>query len=150
MWHVVNLQIRCTIAPIGRRPIGHDKCFPFAGAIVGISISIIVILFFGQHFGTHRISFLFSPIIILWLLANFSIGIYNLSHYGASVFNVRPHLSIGMGGGLMRDAWLSIKQAICCQRLLPLSNAFLTYALHLPPPPHTTGLEPSLDRPMVL
>ena len=103
MWHVVNLQIRCTIAPIGRRPIGHDKCFPFAGAIVGISISIIVILFFGQHFGTHRISFLFSPIIILWLLANFSIGIYNLSHYGASVFNVRPHLSIGMGGDLTRD-----------------------------------------------
>lgn len=60
-----------------------------SGAIVGISVSIIVVLFIGQHVGTQKIAFLFSPIIILWLLANFSIGIYNMSQYGAHVFNVR-------------------------------------------------------------
>ena len=52
-------------------------------------MSIIVVLFFGQHFGTRRIAFLFSPVIILWLLANFSIGIYNMSQNGGDVFNVR-------------------------------------------------------------
>ena len=62
-----------------------------------------------QHFGTRRIAFLFSPIIIVWLLANFSIGIYNMSLGGGRVFNVRGgrgrrkgigiyNMSLGGGG----------------------------------------------------
>ena len=75
---------------VARSQIGH--LLPVAissGAIIGISVSIIVLLFIAQHFGTRRIAFLFSPIIILWLLANFSIGIYNISQNEGEIFNVR-------------------------------------------------------------
>ncbi|KAG1655477.1 hypothetical protein FOA52_008672 [Chlamydomonas sp. UWO 241] len=57
------------------------------GGIVGISITIIVLLFLIQHYGTQALSFLFSPIITLWLAANLTIAIYNLHVYGTGVFN---------------------------------------------------------------
>jgi hypothetical protein len=40
-----------------------------AGDIVGISIGILVVLFFFQHIGTKKIGFLFSPIILIWVRA---------------------------------------------------------------------------------
>ncbi len=58
------------------------------GAIVGISVAIIVILFLTQHFGTQKLAFLFSPIIILWLLSNLAIAIFNLHEYGGEIFEV--------------------------------------------------------------
>jgi hypothetical protein len=37
-----------------------------AGAVVGITCGILLALFFIQRFGTARVSFLFSPVILLW------------------------------------------------------------------------------------
>lgn len=48
-------------------------------AIVGISCAILVLLFLVQPFGVHRISFVFAPIIIIWLVFNGAFGIYNLA-----------------------------------------------------------------------
>ena len=58
--------------------------------MTGIAVAIVVLLFVIQHMGTKRIAFLFSPIIILWLLTCAGIGIYNLTLYGGEVFKVRP------------------------------------------------------------
>ena len=46
--------------------------------IVGVSCAILVLLFLVQGFGVHRISSCFAPIVIIWLLFNAIVGIYNL------------------------------------------------------------------------
>lgn len=57
-----------------------------AGSIVGIALGIICVLFLIQRFGTRVVGSAFSPVILLWLLFNAMIGIYNLHTYGAGVF----------------------------------------------------------------
>ncbi|MEW5312655.1 MAG: hypothetical protein WDW38_004272 [Sanguina aurantia] len=49
--------------------------------VVGITIAILAVLFFAQASGTAKISSTFAPIIALWLISNFIIGIYNLVNY---------------------------------------------------------------------
>lgn len=39
-----------------------------------------------QKYGTHRISFAFSPIVTLWLLSLLGVGAYNLATYGGGIF----------------------------------------------------------------
>lgn len=60
----------------------------------------MIVLFFTQRVGTEKIAFLFSPIIILWLLANLCIAIYNLSVQGGYIFNVSLHLEGFVVGSL--------------------------------------------------
>lgn len=57
-----------------------------AGSIVGIALGIICVLFLIQRFGTRVVGSVFSPVILLWLLFNAMIGIYNMHTYGAGVF----------------------------------------------------------------
>lgn len=47
-------------------------------AVVPIACFVLVALFALQRFGTHKIGFLFSPIILLWCLSLAAIGIYNI------------------------------------------------------------------------
>lgn len=47
-------------------------------AITGISEAILVILFCVQPFGTTKIASSFAPVVIVWLLFNFSVGMYNI------------------------------------------------------------------------
>ncbi len=56
------------------------------GAIIGITDAILVLLFLVQPFGITKITYLFSPIIIIWLAFNAVFGVYNLVNYDASVF----------------------------------------------------------------
>lgn len=46
--------------------------------IVGVSCAILVLLFLVQPLGIHRISSVFAPVVIIWLLFNAVFGIYNL------------------------------------------------------------------------
>eukprot|EP00249_Psilotum_nudum_P015327 c25265_g1_i2 orf=623-2938(-) len=50
-----------------------------------ISCIILVCLFAVQHFGTHKISFLFAPIVLTWILCIGLIGIYNICHWNPRV-----------------------------------------------------------------
>jgi KUP system potassium uptake protein len=43
---------------------------------VGISCTILVLLFLIQPFGTTRLAGGFAPIVITWLIVNLSFGIY--------------------------------------------------------------------------
>jgi len=56
------------------------------GVVVGVTDAILVILFVIQPLGISKITFLFAPVIIIWLLSNAAFGIYNLAIYDASVF----------------------------------------------------------------
>ncbi|CAK8579261.1 unnamed protein product [Lathyrus sativus] len=51
-----------------------------------ISCVLLVGLFVLQHRGSHAIAFMFPPIIILWLLSIFTIGIYNVIKWNPSIY----------------------------------------------------------------
>lgn len=44
--------------------------------IVGVSCTILILLFLIQPFGTTKLASSFAPIVIVWLLFNFTFGIY--------------------------------------------------------------------------
>ena len=54
--------------------------------VLGTTNAILVFLFALQPLGISKMTFAFSPIIVIWLLFNAVFGIYNLVHYDASVF----------------------------------------------------------------
>jgi KUP system potassium uptake protein len=61
-------------------------------AIVGISCAILVALFGLQFFGTSKIGTSFAPVVVVWLLYNLSISIYNLIQYDHTVLKAfSPH-----------------------------------------------------------
>jgi len=44
--------------------------------IIGVSCAILVVLFLVQPLGITRISSAWAPIVIIWLIFNFSFGVY--------------------------------------------------------------------------
>lgn len=47
--------------------------------VVGVTCTILVLLFLLQPLGISKITTVFSPIVIIWLALNASFGIYNLA-----------------------------------------------------------------------
>ncbi|CBI15926.3 unnamed protein product, partial [Vitis vinifera] len=54
--------------------------------VVLISCVILVVLFSLQHYGTHRVAFMFAPIVTAWLLCISGIGIYNILRWNPHIF----------------------------------------------------------------
>ena len=53
--------------------------------VVLLSYIILVGWFALQHFGTHKVTFLFAPVVIAWLLCISAVGIYNVFHWMISL-----------------------------------------------------------------
>jgi KUP system potassium uptake protein len=68
------LQVSLRFAHIS----GLDVIKPDLGnsAIIGITCAILVLLFGVQPLGVDRLSIVFAPIVIIWLLFNFTFGVY--------------------------------------------------------------------------
>lgn len=56
------------------------------GTVIGVTDAILIVLFSIQPLGITKLSFAFSPIVIIWLGFNAAFGIYNLANYDAGVF----------------------------------------------------------------
>ncbi|KAI7844072.1 hypothetical protein COHA_002216 [Chlorella ohadii] len=85
------------------------------GTVVGISIGILVLLFAMQGFGTHRVSNIFSPIVLLWFLANAAIGAWNISKHGAGAFQaLSPHFMYYYWSGRSYEAWRGLGNILLC------------------------------------
>ncbi|XP_038987387.1 potassium transporter 25-like [Phoenix dactylifera] len=52
---------------------------------VSISCPILVGLFVLQHYGTHKIGFLFAPVMVVWLLFISGVGVYNIFHWNTDI-----------------------------------------------------------------
>ncbi|KAK8944132.1 Potassium transporter 26 [Platanthera zijinensis] len=60
--------------------------------VVMLSVAILVVLFLFQRFGTNKVSFSFSPIMVLWFSFTAAIGLYNIIKFCPSVLKaVSPH-----------------------------------------------------------
>ncbi|KZV36449.1 potassium transporter 26-like [Dorcoceras hygrometricum] len=60
--------------------------------VVWISVVLLIALFAFQRCGTSKVSFLFSPVMLVWFATNVSIGVYNIrKHHPSVVKAVSPH-----------------------------------------------------------
>ena len=60
--------------------------------IVGVSCTILVLLFLAQPFGITKLASSFAPIVIIWLLFNFCFGIYVSSLVSVAEFLLQARI----------------------------------------------------------
>lgn len=74
-----------------------------------IACVILVGLFALQHFGTHRVAFMFAPIVIIWLISIFIIGVYNTIHWNPRIIQaISPYYIIKFFSETGKDGWISL------------------------------------------
>ncbi|KAI4366976.1 hypothetical protein MLD38_022766 [Melastoma candidum] len=80
-----------------------------SGEVLLIACVILVGLFALQHFGTHKVAFLFAPIIIIWLVSIMCIGLYNIIHWNSEIVRaLSPHYIIKFFKENGKDGWISL------------------------------------------
>jgi len=85
------------------------------GAVLGISIGILIILFGAQRFGTDKVAYAFAPILLVWFLLIGGIGLYNLIKYDIGVlraFNPKYIVDYMKRNG--KDGWISLGGVFMC------------------------------------
>lgn len=89
--------------------------FNFADVEVPVACIILVFLFFLQHYGTHRIGFLFAPVVITWLFCISAIGVYNIFHWNPHVFQaLSPYYMYKFLKKTQRGGWMSLGGILLC------------------------------------
>ncbi|KAK1574918.1 hypothetical protein Q3G72_001763 [Acer saccharum] len=81
----------------------HENYIVFTACI------ILVGLFALQHYGTHRVGFLFAPILIAWLLCISGVGIYNILYWNPQVVRaLSPYYIYNFFKRAGKDGWSSL------------------------------------------
>ncbi|KAA8529551.1 hypothetical protein F0562_033650 [Nyssa sinensis] len=76
---------------------------------------ILIGLFALQHYGTHRVGFLFAPVVITWLLCISSIGLYNIFHWNPLVYQaLSPHYMYKFLKKTQKEGWMSLGGILLC------------------------------------
>ncbi|KAK4742253.1 hypothetical protein SAY87_000254 [Trapa incisa] len=79
------------------------------GELLLIACIILVGLFALQHCGTHRVAFMFAPIVIIWMLSIFSVGLYNIIHWNPNIIRaISPYYIIKFFKETGKDGWVSL------------------------------------------
>ncbi|GLT68739.1 hypothetical protein SLA2020_409440 [Shorea laevis] len=79
------------------------------GEILLLACVILVGLFALQHCGTHRVAFMFAPVVIIWLLSIFSIGLYNTIHWNPKIVRaISPVYIIKFFRETGKEGWISL------------------------------------------
>jgi len=80
-----------------------------------------------QHYGTHKIGFMFAPIIIIWLLFVSGVGIYNIFNWNKQIIHaISPVYMYRFVRNIDIDSWRSLGSIILC-----LAGQSLNYILIL-------------------
>lgn len=76
---------------------------------------ILVVLFALQHYGTHRVGFLFAPILLAWLGCIGGIGIYNIFRWNPTVVRaLSPYYIYNFFRKAGKDGWSSLGGIVLC------------------------------------
>ncbi|KAK8956412.1 Potassium transporter 8 [Platanthera guangdongensis] len=82
---------------------------------VPIACAILICLFAVQHCGTHRVGFLFAPIVITWLLCISMIGLYNIIHWNPSIYQaLSPYYMYKFLKKTQMEGWMSLGGILLC------------------------------------
>ncbi|CAL5368113.1 unnamed protein product [Camellia sinensis] len=95
----------------------HQFCGQIDSADVEVPVTciILVFLFALQHYGTHRIGFLFAPVVITWLLCISAIGVYNIVHWNPHVYKaLSPYYMYKFLKKTQRGGWMSLGGILLC------------------------------------
>ncbi|XP_062234004.1 probable potassium transporter 13 [Phragmites australis] len=80
-----------------------------------IACVVLVGLFALQHYGTHRVGFLFAPILLAWLCCIGGIGIYNIFKWNLSVVRaLSPYYIYNFFRKTGKDGWSSLGGIVLC------------------------------------
>lgn len=79
------------------------------------SAAILVALFLVQRFGTNRMGFLLSPIMLIWFLVTPVIGVYNVVQYYPSIFKaISPRYIIEFFRVNQKEGWIALGGVVLC------------------------------------
>ncbi|XP_020264487.1 potassium transporter 6-like [Asparagus officinalis] len=82
---------------------------------VPVACIILICLFALQHYGTHRVGFLFAPIVITWLLCISTIGLYNIFYWNPHVYKaLSPYYMYKFLKKTQRGGWMSLGGILLC------------------------------------
>nr|ASM90221.1 high affinity potassium 8 [Sesuvium portulacastrum] len=82
---------------------------------VPVACIILILLFALQHYGTHRVGFLFAPIVITWLLCISTIGLYNIVYWNPQVYRaLSPYYMYKFLKKTQRGGWMSLGGILLC------------------------------------
>lgn len=77
--------------------------------VVVVSCVILVVIFSLQHHGTHRVAFMFAPVVTAWLLCISSIGVYNIVRWNPRVvFALSPVYMFKLLKNTGMAGWVSL------------------------------------------
>ncbi|KAF7080221.1 hypothetical protein CFC21_084329 [Triticum aestivum] len=80
-----------------------------------VTCAILVCLFALQHYGTHRVGFIFAPIVCIWLLCISMIGLYNIIHWNHHVYRaLSPYYMYQFLKKTQKGGWLSLGGILLC------------------------------------
>lgn len=83
--------------------------------VVAVACVILVGLFSLQHYGTHRVAFMFAPIVIAWLFCISTIGVYNIIYYDPTIFRaLSPFYMYNFFKKCGIDGWISLGGILLC------------------------------------
>ncbi|KAF7801932.1 potassium transporter 4 [Senna tora] len=83
--------------------------------LVLLACFILVGLFALQYAGTHKVAFMFAPIIVIWLSCIFFVGMYNIIRWNPKVvFALSPHYIYKFFNNSGTNGWLSLGGIILC------------------------------------
>ena len=94
-----------------------NACYWICGAAVvtWVSAAILVVLFLVQRFGTNRISFLFSPVMLSWFVLTPIIGVYNIAKYYPSIFKaISPYYIFHFFKNRGSHGWIALGGVVLC------------------------------------
>uniref|UniRef100_A0A0D9X2X7 Potassium transporter n=1 Tax=Leersia perrieri TaxID=77586 RepID=A0A0D9X2X7_9ORYZ len=84
-------------------------------AVIPITCVILVFLFALQHYGTHRVGFLFAPIVLAWLICMSVLGLYNIIHWNPQVYRaLSPHYMLIFLKKTRKSGWMSLGGILLC------------------------------------
>ncbi|KAJ4810655.1 Potassium transporter [Rhynchospora pubera] len=82
---------------------------------VPVACIVLICLFALQHYGTHRVGFLFAPIVVTWLLCISIIGVYNIIHWNPHVYQaLSPYYMYKFLRKTQRSGWMSLGGILLC------------------------------------
>ncbi|KAF9673883.1 hypothetical protein SADUNF_Sadunf10G0070200 [Salix dunnii] len=82
---------------------------------VPVTCTILIGLFALQHYGTHRVGFLFAPVVLMWLMCISAIGIYNIIHWNPHVYQaLSPYYMYKFLRKTQRGGWMSLGGILLC------------------------------------
>ncbi|KAL1364331.1 hypothetical protein HN51_012516 [Arachis hypogaea] len=80
-----------------------------------ISCVLLVGLFVLQHRGADKVAFMFPPIMILWLLSIFAVGIYNVIKWNPRVYKaLSPYYIYKFFSVTGKDGWANLGGVFLC------------------------------------